>query len=182
MRSPRRGGSLLYRASSLRWLLVPLDLFLLAPIVRTFVRRNRRTDAARPVPETPLPAVAIEKAMVMVRQMALMAVWFFVPSMRQQIRRQTAGYLHAASHVVDAPAAYPQKARYSFPFDGKSYVFNGGVEWATSPSWDIVGQRYAYGIVIADGTLRRWQGAGKRLDDYYCYGMPILAPTAGVIV
>jgi hypothetical protein len=120
--------------------------------------------------------------MVMVRQMALMAVWFFVPSMRQQIRRQAAGYLHAASRVVDGPAAYPQKARYSLPFDGKWYVFNGGVEWATSPSWDIVGQRYAYGIVIADGALRRWQGAGKRLDDYYCYGMPILAPTAGVIV
>jgi hypothetical protein len=39
------------------------------------------------VPETPLPDVAGGKAMVMVHQMALMAVWFFVPSMRQQIRR-----------------------------------------------------------------------------------------------
>lgn len=120
--------------------------------------------------------------MVMVHQMALMAVWFFVPSMRQQIRRYAAGYLHAASRVVDGPAAYPQKARYSLPFDRKWYVFNGGVEWATSPSWDIAGQRYAYGFVIADGALRRWQGAGKRLNDYYCYGVPILAPAAGVIV
>lgn len=43
--------------------------------------------------------------MVMVHQMGLMAVWFFVPSMRQQIRRQAACYLHAASRVVDGPAA-----------------------------------------------------------------------------
>ncbi len=120
--------------------------------------------------------------MVLVRQVASMAMWFFVPSIRQQIRRQAAGDHRAASRIVAGPAAYRQKARYSLPFDGEWYVFNGGVDKVTSHSWHVAGQRYAYDFVIVDGALRRWQGVGERLDDYHCYGVPILAPADGVIV
>ncbi len=44
-------------------------------------------------------------------------------------------------------------------------------------------QRYAYDdFVVVDGSLRRWYRKGDRLEDYRCYGAPILAPAYGLVV
>jgi murein DD-endopeptidase MepM/ murein hydrolase activator NlpD len=85
---------------------------------------------------------------------------------------------------VDEPDSYEQKASYTLPFRGEWYVFNGGPDRATSHSWDVVAQRYAYDFVIADDALRRWREdkRGAELDDYLCYGEPVLSPAEGTVV
>lgn len=45
-----------------------------------------------------------------------------------------------------------------------------------------MGQRYALDFVKADQTLSRHSGRGTELDDYHCYGIPILAAQAGRVV
>ncbi|MBS3966536.1 MAG: M23 family metallopeptidase [Truepera sp.] len=60
-------------------------------------------------------------------------------------------------------------------------VVNGGIDEETSHSWELVGQRYAYDFVI-DQEGRTYQGEGTRLEDYYAFGQPILAPADGRVV
>jgi murein DD-endopeptidase MepM/ murein hydrolase activator NlpD len=68
------------------------------------------------------------------------------------------------------------------PFDGEWLALNGGETPETSHSWEIVSQRYAYDFVIADETGSRHSGDGTALTEYYCYGKPIRAVAAGVVV
>lgn len=98
--------------------------------------------------------------------------------------RHASGSSRALQRAVESPDEYRQKARYSLPFTGEWYVFNGGVNKSDSHSWEVVGQRYAYDFVVADDALRRWPGGkrGAHLEDYFCYGQPILAPAPGVVV
>lgn len=74
------------------------------------------------------------------------------------------------------------KASYRLPFDGEWLVLNGGVTPATSHSWGIVTQRYAYDFVVADAENARHLGAGTRGPDYYCFDKPILAAADGEVV
>ncbi len=71
---------------------------------------------------------------------------------------------------------------YSLPFEGTWAVINGGIEEATSHSWDIATQRYAYDFVILDNEGKSFSGEGLELTDFYCYGKDILAPADGVVV
>lgn len=99
------------------------------------------------------------------------------PFQLAQVGRQIAGEVKAQARA-DAPRA---PSPIALPFDGEWFVFNGGVTEGTSHSWDIIAQRYAYDLVIADEKGERHRGDGTRLEDYFCYGQPIRAVAAGIV-
>jgi hypothetical protein len=68
------------------------------------------------------------------------------------------------------------------PFDGEWTTVNGGVTKATSHSWGIVSQRYAYDFLVTDDEGSTHSGDGSDLTDYYAFGRPIRAPAAGTVV
>ncbi|MFB6270216.1 MAG: M23 family metallopeptidase [Halobacterium sp.] len=83
---------------------------------------------------------------------------------------------------------YPSTDRHvpgtelSLPFDGEWTVVNGGVTEATSHSWGIVSQRYAYDFLVTDDDGDTHADDGTSLDDYYAFGEPIRAPADGTVV
>ncbi|SER41490.1 M23 family metallopeptidase [Natrinema salaciae] len=83
---------------------------------------------------------------------------------------------------------YPNRERYvpetdlALPFDGQWTVINGGVTEATSHSWMLVAQRYAYDFVITDEDGATHSGDGIELAEYHVFGKPIRSPAAGTVV
>lgn len=162
-----------------------LNLFFLVPLVWMLLPKKGKEEARhKDVPETPLAPVAGGKTRVYLRLVASMVLMFVVPRALVGQVRQYVGDRRAATRAVDDPGSYGQKTSYSLPFYGQWYVFNGGPDQATSHSWDVVAQRYAYDFVITDDTLRRWREGteGRGLEDYLCYGEPVLSPADGVVV
>lgn len=41
--------------------------------------------------------------------------------------------------------------------------------------------RYAWDFVVTDDDERTYSGSGARLDDYYCYRLPVIAPLDGTV-
>lgn len=84
----------------------------------------------------------------------------------------------------EAPSAflaYRTKTELRLPFEGEWYVFWGGRTLAQNYHAAAADQRFAYDLVILrDGSSHT--GAGLRNEDYHCFGRPILAPGAGVVV
>ncbi|MPT46832.1 MAG: M23 family peptidase [Sphingobium sp.] len=78
------------------------------------------------------------------------------------------------------------KIRLHLPFaalsnNGQWYVYWGGRTIEDNYHAANVSERFAYDFVIArDGKSH--VGDGKRLDDYHCWGQPILAPASGTVV
>jgi hypothetical protein len=68
------------------------------------------------------------------------------------------------------------------PFDGEWTTVNGGVTKATSHSWGIVSQRYAYDFLVTDEDGATHSGDGTNLTDYYAFGRPVRAPADGTVV
>ena len=159
-------------------------MLLLLLSVRVLLRKRRELDAARHLPELPLPDAAGGKVPFKLRLLGSTLLMFFVPNMLRQRSRHAAGDSCATERAIESSAEYRQKVRYFLPFTGEWYVVNGGVDKDDSHSWEVVNQRYAYDFVITDNTLRRWprEKEGARLEDYFCYGQPILAPAPGVVV
>lgn len=87
---------------------------------------------------------------------------------------------------VRGPVPFPQRYTHhtalSLPFQGWWVVANGGVDEKTSHSWDILNQRYAYDFYVDDVQGCTHRGQGSRLEDYYAFGKPVLAPAQGVVV
>jgi len=77
---------------------------------------------------------------------------------------------------------YKQKMNYILPVTGEWRVFNGGVTKETSHSWGIPSQRFAYDLVKYGQNGRSFDGDGRKLEDYFCFDAPILAPADGVVV
>jgi murein DD-endopeptidase MepM/ murein hydrolase activator NlpD len=76
--------------------------------------------------------------------------------------------------------SYRTKSNLRLPFDGEWYVFWGGRSVAQNYHAEHADQRFAYDLeVVRNGSSHR--GDGKANADYYCYGLPILAPGDGVI-
>lgn len=99
---------------------------------------------------------------------------------------QIVGLLYAIikynEKTIDRVDDYSPEIKYSLPFHGKWYVANGGITQATSHSWDILPQRFAYDFIMTDEQGKSYRGEKESLDSYYCYGMDILAPADGEIV
>jgi len=64
------------------------------------------------------------------------------------------------------------------PFSGKWTVYQSFEgEWTHKGVW-----KYAYDFVITNENDNTFRSQGKRLEDYYCYGKPILAPVSGTVI
>jgi len=74
---------------------------------------------------------------------------------------------------------YPGQLRtLSLPFFGQWTVWQGfDDEWTHKGSW-----RYAYDFVITDDDGKTFDGPGLRLEDYYCFRKPVLAPIRGRVI
>jgi len=160
-----------------------LNLFFFMPLILNVIRlRCDRTETQVAEPQEPIPPSAGGQMAFSLRLFAGTILCFVIPTMLWQMIRQGVGQTRAARRGVTDPETYQQKVQYRLPFDGMWYIVNGGVTETTSHSWDIDGQRYAYNFVVTDEAKRRWRTDGKALNDYLCYGLPILAPADGEIV
>ena len=85
---------------------------------------------------------------------------------------------------TEAPSAYldyQAKTPLRLPFRGEWLVYWGGRTLETNHHAASRSQRFAHDLIIVrDGKTHR--GDGKRLEDYYSYGEPVLAPAAGTVV
>ena len=163
-----------------RHLFLPAGLLLAWLLMRVL----RRDEGGRKTTEpSPSPAAG-GKMLLMGRLLASYFLLEIVPTSRRQVSRYAAGNRHALPRVPSGPDDYRQKVRYRLPFGGEWYVVNGGIDEATSHSWELAAQRYAYDFLIADGSLRRWRPGtkGARPEDYLCYDEPILSPADGLVV
>lgn len=83
-----------------------------------------------------------------------------------------------------APSAhldYVTKSTLRLPFDDTFFVFWGGRTIEQNYHAVDANQRFAYDLlIIRDGVTH--VGNGRRNEDYFCFGRPILAPAAGEIV
>jgi hypothetical protein len=76
---------------------------------------------------------------------------------------------------------YKDKTAFALPFSGEWTVYQGGRSvydnyHAASPD-----QRFAYDLmIIRDG--HQYSGEGSKLEDFYSFALPILAPGAGTVV
>ncbi|HEX4143048.1 MAG TPA: M23 family metallopeptidase [Pirellulales bacterium] len=76
---------------------------------------------------------------------------------------------------------YQTKAKLRLPFDGAWTVFWGGRTLEQNQHAISPGQRFAYDILqMRDGATHA--GDGRKNEDYYCFGQPVLAPGAGKVV
>jgi len=85
-------------------------------------------------------------------------------------------------HSPEKFANFESKTQYRLPFNNEWLIYHGGHTPATSHSWDVLTQRYAYDFVMADESFSRHKLKGNRVTDYYCYGQEILAAADGEIV
>ena len=75
---------------------------------------------------------------------------------------------------------YATKTPLQLPFDGEWYVFWGGRTPAENYHVVSAAQRFAYDLVVRkEGATH--VGGGRALEEYHCFGLPILAPGAGTV-
>ena len=77
---------------------------------------------------------------------------------------------------------FQSKTRYRLPFNNEWLIYHGGHTPATSHSWNVLTQRYAYDFVMADDNFSRHKSKGNHVKDYYCYGQDIVAAADGEVV
>ncbi len=81
------------------------------------------------------------------------------------------------------PSSYddrPSEVRFRLPLDGPITVGWGGATADVNYHVVAPAQRWAYDLLVTkDGKSHR--GSGERLDDFYCYGLPVLAPADAVV-
>lgn len=82
----------------------------------------------------------------------------------------------ASRHLEDRT-----KTPLRLPFDGEWTVFWGGRTLAQNYHAATQSQRFAYDILIFKGGLSH-SGDGSKLEQFYAFGQPILAPGAGTVV
>lgn len=76
---------------------------------------------------------------------------------------------------------YQTKTPLRLPFEGEWFVFWGGRTVEQNYHAAHLSQRFAYDLVVTrDGSSH--SGGGTALDQYHCWGRPILAPGDGTVV
>ena len=76
---------------------------------------------------------------------------------------------------------YVTKTPLQLPFKDEWYVFWGGRTIAENYHAASRSQRFAYDLLIMKDTSSH-TGDGKKLTDYHCYGLEIIAPADGQVV
>lgn len=85
---------------------------------------------------------------------------------------------------TEAPSGfldYQTKTDLRLPFDDTWVVLWGGRSIQDNYHVEIPNQRFASDFLIFQGGMF-YTGDGRRNEDYYCFGQPVLAPGAGVII
>jgi hypothetical protein len=77
---------------------------------------------------------------------------------------------------------YNNAVTYSLPFHGTWTTVNGGPSKASSHSWEIPTQRYAYDFLILDENGHSFYGDVSNASSYFCYDREVLAPADGKVV
>jgi hypothetical protein len=85
-------------------------------------------------------------------------------------------------HSPELFANFQSKTQYRLPFNNEWLIYHGGHTPATSHSWSVLTQRYAYDFVMADEKFSRHKSKGNHVKDYYCYGQEIVAAADGEVV
>jgi len=191
-------GTLLALAYVLSLLIPPFDsiyrvigpvlaVLLVGALPSLLLPRGPRVPAQHPTPpDPPLPGPAARagRTLALLRAYTTQALAIVNPFQLLQVLAQNGGQFIAVLRRM--PPVQLQDVtlhtRYRLPFDGQWYVFNGGVTPATSHSWDVVTQRYAYDFVVVDEQMQRHREQGTRPEEYFCYGLPILAAADGTVV
>jgi murein DD-endopeptidase MepM/ murein hydrolase activator NlpD len=75
---------------------------------------------------------------------------------------------------------YQDKTRLSLPFQGEWTVYQGGRSVYDNYHAEAADQRFAYDILVIKGD-NHFAGNGRKNEDYYAFGQPILAPGAGMV-
>lgn len=76
---------------------------------------------------------------------------------------------------------YRTRNRLRLPFDGEWFVYWGGRTMEQNSHVIAADQRFAYDFLVrVEGSSHR--GKGERVEDYYCWDRPILAPADGKVV
>lgn len=76
---------------------------------------------------------------------------------------------------------YQARTRLRLPFTDEAFVFWGGRSVEQNYHAANANQRFAYDFVMMrDGATH--SGEGRRNDEYFCFGKPIVAPAAGEVV
>jgi hypothetical protein len=75
----------------------------------------------------------------------------------------------------------PSRVAFRVPLDGPVTVAWGGA--TPDQNYHVIApeQRWAYDLLVTQGGASH-AGDGTRLDDYYCYNMPLLSPADGTVV
>jgi hypothetical protein len=60
-------------------------------------------------------------------------------------------------------------------------VFWGGDTKELNQHHDTLNQRYAFDLLVTDDAGKSHRGDGKRNEDYFAFGQPVLAPADGVV-
>ena len=102
------------------------------------------------------------------------------PFQTLQVLLQSGGQIVIVLRQLRAgpPVAVP----LHLPFRGVWLVARGGLDRETSHSWTVIGQRFAYDFVCVDTQKRTHAGDGRRLEDYYAFGAPVLSPCDGEVI
>jgi hypothetical protein len=76
---------------------------------------------------------------------------------------------------------YRTRTPLFLPFNGEWFVFWGGRTLEDNHHASIRSQRFALDLaIVKNGSTH--SGDGRRCEDYWCYGAPVLAPAAGTVV
>lgn len=87
---------------------------------------------------------------------------------------------HLDIAALEAPARrYVLVTRVHYVSTGEWTVSHGGKRRGTNYHHGSRGQNYAYDLVVQKGGRQR---SGEANRDYYCYGLPVLAPAAGTVL
>jgi hypothetical protein len=146
-------GTLLWRESMDFWLWVALTLVITAWGLMGSLRRR--------------PLVTRWRAFALLLLLASPAMALAIPTFSL--------LAYPSSHDY-TPSGVP----FRLPLDGPITVGWGGA--TPDVNYHVVSpdQRWAYDLTVAEQG-QPFRGDGTRLEDYYCYGLPVLAPAGGVV-
>lgn len=93
-------------------------------------------------------------------------------------------YVRPEEIPVAAPSKhleYETKTKLRLPFDDEVFVFWGGRTVEQNYHAIDANQRFAYDLLMMKEGVSH-AGDGRRNEDYFCFGKPVLAPGAGTVV
>lgn len=107
---------------------------------------------------------------------------------RLRIRLDAVGFLHdlivEAAPIEAAPSRfteYVDKTHLRIPLDGIWYVAGGGRGPKDGLHAADRDQRFAYDFEIRQ-KARAYEGSGRELKMFFCWGRPVVAPAAGTVI